>query len=100
MRQLQLFTLSFLFCSSTFGYVIGQKNVGESKTRTEFVITCGNGHSFSIMANADQLRLVESKAQEMCKNRGGVAKKETKRGVSTNASSKAPSSSNIMIGNP
>jgi hypothetical protein len=52
------------------------------------------------MANADQLRLVESKAQEMCKNRGGVAKEETKRGVSTNASSKAPSSSSIMIGNP
>jgi hypothetical protein len=65
-----------LYSLSSLAYVIGQKDVGSSKTRVEYTIVCANGQQTTVMANSNQMKEVEKIAGDYCKNRGGLAKRD------------------------
>jgi hypothetical protein len=65
-----------LYSLSSLAYVIGQKDVGSSKTRVQYTIVCANGQQTTVMANSNQLNQVEKIAGDFCKNRGGLAKRD------------------------
>ena len=76
-----------MYSLSSLAYVIGQKDVGESKRRVEYTVTCGNGQTTTVMANSNQLGNVEKLAADYCKNRGGLAKRD---GIKSNFGIDAP----------
>ena len=85
--RLTIITSLTLYSLSSLAYVIGQKDVGASKTRVEYTIVCANGQQTTVMANSNQLKEVEKIAGDYCKNRGGLAKRD---GIKSNFVIDAP----------
>lgn len=71
-----LFISTMTYSLSGFSFAISQQAVGESKTRVEFTIQCANGEKRTVLANANQLDIVTKSAEEFCKGRGGIAKRD------------------------
>jgi putative hemolysin len=71
-----LFISTMTYSLAGFTYAISQQAVGDSKTRVEFTIQCANGEQRTIIANANQLGNVTKSAEEFCKSKGGIAKRD------------------------
>jgi hypothetical protein len=75
-----------MYSLSSLAYRMTKEAVGDSKTRVEYTVTCGNGQQSIMRLNANQAH-AEELAREFCKNRGGLAKRD---GIKSNFGIEAP----------